>query len=75
MAADSTVEVVTLLIRHRVRQGQLVPYESWLRRIVQAAQGYPGHLGVDVVRTKEGEQVLFTSVLRFSGAELKQHLQ
>lgn len=69
MAADSTVEVVTLLIRHRVRQGQLVPYESWLRRIVQAAQGYPGHLGVDVVRTKEGEQVLFTSVLRFSGAE------
>lgn len=73
MAADSTDEVVTLLIRHRVRQGQLDPYESWLRRIVQAAQGYPGHLGVDVMRGKEGEQDLFTSVLRFAGAERLQH--
>lgn len=73
MAADSTDEVVTLLIRHRVRQGQLDPYESWLRRIVQAAQGYPGHLGVDVMRGKEGEQALFTSVLRFAGAERLQH--
>jgi antibiotic biosynthesis monooxygenase (ABM) superfamily enzyme len=73
MSAESVEEVVTLLIRHRVLQGQLAPYESWLRRIVQAAQGYPGHLGVDVIRGKEGEQALFTSVLRFAGAERLQH--
>jgi uncharacterized protein len=73
MSAESLDEVVTLLIRHRVRPGQLEPYENWLRRIVQAAQGYPGHLGVDVIRGKDGGQALFTSVLRFSGAERLQH--
>jgi antibiotic biosynthesis monooxygenase (ABM) superfamily enzyme len=73
MSAESLDEVVTLLIRHRVRPGQLEPYENWLRRIVQAAQGYPGHLGVDVIRGQDGGQALFTSVLRFSGAERLQH--
>ncbi|QEY64230.1 antibiotic biosynthesis monooxygenase [Metapseudomonas lalkuanensis] len=72
MPADNVNKVVTLLIRHRVRQGQLDSYESWLRRIVQTAQGYPGHLGVDVIHGKEGDHALFTSVLRFSSAD---HLQ
>lgn len=73
MAEPDNDEVVTLLIRHRVRHGQRETYESWLRRIVQAAQGYPGHLGVDVIRGKEGEQALFTSVLRFASAARLQH--
>ena len=68
MDAENTDEVVTLLIRHRVRRGQDEPYERWLRRIVQAAQGYPGHLGVDVMRSEQEGLALFTSVLRFSGA-------
>lgn len=68
MDTDNADEVVTLLIRHRVRQGQNEPYEHWLRRIVQAAQGYPGHLGVDVIRSQKAGLPLFTSVLRFAGA-------
>jgi uncharacterized protein len=73
MDADNLDEVVTLLIRHRVRQGQNEPYEHWLRRIVQAAQGYPGHLGVDVIRSQQAGLPLFTSVLRFAGAARLQH--
>ncbi|HSX69874.1 MAG TPA: antibiotic biosynthesis monooxygenase [Pseudomonas sp.] len=60
--------VVTLLIRHRVRQGREQAYEHWLHRIVQTAHGYPGHLGVDVIRGTDDGLPLFTSVLRFNGA-------
>ncbi|MDG9923619.1 MULTISPECIES: antibiotic biosynthesis monooxygenase [unclassified Pseudomonas] len=73
MEAHNAEEVVTLLIRHRVRQGQDEAYEHWLRRIVKAAHGYPGHLGVDVIRSQEGGLQLFTSVLRFAGAAQLQH--
>lgn len=68
MVAHNTDEVVTLLIRHRIRCGQNEPYELWLRRIVQAAQSRPGHLGVDIIRSEQGGLALFTSVLRFAGA-------
>ncbi|MBC9251831.1 antibiotic biosynthesis monooxygenase [Pseudomonas alcaligenes] len=57
-------ESVTLIIRHRVATGQVPAYESWLRRITRVASGYPGHLGVDVLR----DGALFTSVLRFASA-------
>jgi len=61
-------EVVTQLIRHRVRQEHLASYEAWLRRIVEVAHDYPGHLGVDVIRSEQDGVPLFTSVLRFDGA-------
>lgn len=64
---------VTLLIRHRVRPAQAAQYEAWLRRIVGVAQDYPGHLGVDVIRSHEQGAPLFTSVLRFTGPERLQH--
>jgi hypothetical protein len=73
MEAQDADEVVTLLIRHHVRPGQDQAYEHWLRRIVQIAHGYPGHLGVDVIRSHEGGLHLFTSVLRFAGAARLQH--
>lgn len=68
MDANNVDEVVTLLIRHRVHSGQDAAYERWLRRIVQAARGYPGHLSVDVIRSQQAGLALFTSVLRFTGA-------
>ena len=71
--AHNTCEVVTLLIRHRIKRGQSERYELWLRRIVQAAQSYPGHLGVDVIRSEQSGLQLFTSVLRFAGATQLQH--
>ncbi|MBV6754454.1 antibiotic biosynthesis monooxygenase [Pseudomonas chlororaphis] len=65
--------VVTLLVRHRIKQGQDQAYETWLRRIVTMARSYPGHLGVDVVRGHSHGQTLFTSVLRFASTEQLQH--
>ncbi|MFZ6048987.1 antibiotic biosynthesis monooxygenase [Pseudomonas sp. CR3202] len=59
-------DVVTLLIRHRIKQGQEQQYEAWLRRIIAIAKGYPGHLGIDVVRDRKDGLHLFTSILRFA---------
>jgi antibiotic biosynthesis monooxygenase (ABM) superfamily enzyme len=59
-------DVVTLLIRHRIREGEEQRYEGWLRRIIGVAKGYPGHLGIDVVRDRKGGLHHFTSILRFA---------
>ncbi|AHF67499.1 antibiotic biosynthesis monooxygenase [Pseudomonas cichorii] len=65
-------EVVTLVIKHRIKAGQEAAYEAWLRRIVTIAGSYPGHLGVDVIRSKSGGLHLFTCVLRFHSTEAMQ---
>lgn len=67
----SSNSVVTLVIQHKVRRGQCQRYEAWLKRTVTAARRHPGHLGVNVIRPGEDGQV-FTSVLRFSSAQLLQ---
>ncbi|MGE7994372.1 antibiotic biosynthesis monooxygenase [Pseudomonas sp. NPDC089554] len=58
------LEIVTLVVRHRVRAGREMAYEQWLQRTTRVASTYPGHLGVDVIC----EQGQFICVLRFSGA-------
>ncbi|MDQ0654731.1 antibiotic biosynthesis monooxygenase [Pseudomonas cedrina] len=58
-------EVVTLVVKHLIKQGRESDYEAWLRRIVRIAGQRPGHLGVDVVRGKQGKLALFTCVLRY----------
>ncbi|MGE7960250.1 antibiotic biosynthesis monooxygenase [Pseudomonas sp. NPDC089530] len=58
-------EVVTLIVKHRVKAGLEQPYATWLRRIVRVAAEYEGHLGVDVIRGKSAGLDLFTCVLRF----------
>lgn len=65
-------EVVTLVIKHRVKAGQEAQYEEWLRRIVAIAGTQPGHLGVDVVRSTSGGLRLFTCVLRFHSTQAMQ---
>ncbi|SFT50172.1 antibiotic biosynthesis monooxygenase [Pseudomonas marincola] len=56
-------EIVTLIVRHRVKAGQQPAYEKWLRRTTQIASTYPGHLGVNVIRDADR----FVCVLRFVG--------
>ena len=58
-------DVVTLVIQHRVRPGQLAAYEAWLKRAVAAAEQQSGHLGVNVIRADEQSDT-FTTVLRFA---------
>ena len=58
-------EIVTLVVRHRVRTAQLDPYETWLRRIMDVASQFEGHLGVNVMRSPSPKSTFFTIVLRF----------
>ncbi|MFJ7314617.1 antibiotic biosynthesis monooxygenase [Pseudomonas sp. NPDC098747] len=65
-------EIVTLIVKHRVKAGFEKPYEAWLRNIVSVAGRSDGHLGVDVMRSKHGGLDLFTCVLRFCSTEAMQ---
>ncbi|MGA9702838.1 antibiotic biosynthesis monooxygenase [Pseudomonas sp.] len=62
-------EVVTLVVKHLIKQGLEADYEAWLRRIVRVAGERPGHLGVDVVRSKQNGLALFTCVLRYRSTD------
>ena len=66
MNASQAQDLVTMLVRHRVQPGRHGEYERWLRRTVTTAANYPGHLGVDVIRSEADGSHLFTSVLRFA---------
>ena len=59
-------DIVTLVVRHRVRTAQLTAYEAWLHRIMGVAERFEGHLGVSVMRSRSAGSTLFTIVLRFS---------
>ncbi len=65
-------EVVTLVIKHRVKSGFEGPYEAWLRNIVSIAGQQEGHLGVDVIRGRNAGLDLYTCVLRFCSTEAMQ---
>ncbi len=62
-------EVVTLVVKHLIKQGLEADYEAWLRRTVRIAGERPGHLGVDVVRSKQRGLALFTCVLRYRSTD------
>lgn len=62
-------EVVTLVVKHLIKEGRETDYEAWLRRIVRIAGARPGHLGVDVVCGKQGKLALFTCVLRYRSTD------
>ena len=72
-ASPGPDEVVTLIVKHRVKAGFEVPYEAWLRNIVKVAAQNVGHLGVDVVRGKNAGLDSYTCVLRFCSTEAMQN--
>lgn len=67
--SPSLAELVTLVVRHRVRRGHEDAYEAWLRRIVRIAGEREGHLGVSVMRDRQAGLQQFTSVLRFCSTD------
>ncbi len=42
---------VTMVVTRTARPGREADYEAWLTRAIAAVRAFPGHLGVDVVRT------------------------
>jgi antibiotic biosynthesis monooxygenase (ABM) superfamily enzyme len=71
-AKSDSNEIVTLVVKHRVKARFEAPYEAWLRRIVGIAAQSEGHLGVDMIRGKNADVDVFTCVLRFCSAEALQ---
>ena len=61
MAATNTV---TLVITHNLQPNLAIAYEAWLARIMPAAQQFPGHLGVHVIRPTAGSEA-YNIVIRF----------
>lgn len=61
----SPCDQVSFVVRHRVRESCTVEYEDWLRRIMERAAGFPGHLGVQVARPPEGG-LEYVIVVRFA---------
>ncbi|WP_416772729.1 antibiotic biosynthesis monooxygenase [Pseudomonas sp. RHF3.3-3] len=57
-------DIVTLVVRHRVRAQYLTEYEAWLKTSVRAAMSQDGHLGVNVIRPGEADNT-FTTIVRF----------
>lgn len=70
--APGSDEIVTLIVKHRVKAGFEAAYEAWLRNIVSVAGRTEGHLGVDVIRGKNAGLDMFTCVLRFCSTEAMQ---
>ena len=72
MAETNEMEVVTLVIKHRVKAGFEVPYTTWLRNIVRIAGQWEGHLGVDVIPGKNAGLDTYTCILRFCSTDAMQ---
>jgi antibiotic biosynthesis monooxygenase (ABM) superfamily enzyme len=59
---------VTLVITHMLLPGQAERYEQWLGKIMPVAAEFSGHLGANVIRPSEGQN-LWTVIIRFDTIE------
>lgn len=55
----------TVVITHRVREGEQAAYERWLVEIREICSAYPGHLDWQLVRPIAGLTGTYTFVIRF----------
>jgi hypothetical protein len=69
---ESTHEGATVVITHRVRDGQHGAYEAWLDTIAPLCKASPGHLDWHIVRPVPGLTETYTVIIRFDTAA---HLQ
>jgi antibiotic biosynthesis monooxygenase (ABM) superfamily enzyme len=60
--------IVTLVIQHHILPGAAAAYEAWLKEIIPVAQGFAGHLGVNVLRPA-AQSNTYTVVIRFDNHE------
>jgi uncharacterized protein len=67
LPADAAGPVTTAVTR-RVKPGHEAAYEAFLSGISNAAQAFPGHLGVEVFRPTPGQGGEYRTVYRFDSA-------
>lgn len=63
-----TQKHVTLVITHALRPEDSGRYEAWLGKIMPIAAEYPGHLGANVIRPGDGQN-LWNIIIRFDTLE------
>ena len=59
---------VTLVISHTLLPEQAQRYEQWLGKIMPVAAEFPGHLGANVIRPADGNN-LWNIIIRFDTLE------
>lgn len=59
----------TVVITHRVREGDQHSYESWLNEIVPLCKSYPGNLDLQIIRPIAGLTTTYTIIIRFATVE------
>jgi uncharacterized protein len=59
---------LTVVVTWRVRKGREREFEAWRHEIADAALAFPGHMGVNVIRTSGGGQE-YVVVFRFDTYE------
>ena len=59
---------VTLVITHTLQPEQARRYEQWLGKIMPVAAEFPGHLGANVIRPADGDN-LWNIIIRFDTLE------
>ncbi|MCW8836763.1 MAG: antibiotic biosynthesis monooxygenase [Rhodospirillales bacterium] len=60
---------VTVAISRRVKPGREADYEQWIAGIVEAAAGYPGNMGVNVLRPRGRAQKDYVIIFRFDSED------
>lgn len=64
-ADDHSPEPVAVVLSEIVRAGRIQEYEAWVKGINQAARGFEGFLGVDVIRPREQQHPEYVVIVRF----------
>ncbi len=62
----------TVVITHRVRDGQQPGYEDWLKEIGPVCRGYAGHLDLQIIRPVRELTTTYTVIIRF---DTREHLE
>ena len=68
-SSSMSEEGATVVITHRVREGQQGNYEDWLNEIRPVCRNSPGHLDWQLVRPIAGLTGSYTAIIRFDSRE------
>jgi antibiotic biosynthesis monooxygenase (ABM) superfamily enzyme len=70
--SDADEQGATVVITHRVRDGQQAGYIDWLNEIGPVCRASAGHLDLQIIRPVVGLTATFTVIIRF---DTREHLQ
>jgi antibiotic biosynthesis monooxygenase (ABM) superfamily enzyme len=68
----STEQGATVVITHRVRDGQRAAYEEWLNEISPISRSFPGNLDWHLVRPVAGLTGTYSVIIRY---DTREHLE